>query len=436
MKSSLYNIFFNYEDKIVVYNSLSDNFMVLENILYELLEASIKCNEINEIKNYHDSFYEELKDNGFIIEDNVNELDIIKKISYDTDFNETKYSLTINPTMNCNFKCWYCYESHIKSSKINEETQKKILKLIDNIVDEKRGKLKYFHISWFGGEPLLYFNKTILPLLREVSSKMEKENIHFTTNFTSNGYLLNQNIISDCKRFNTTNFQITLDGHRDRHNKVRFLSKTRGSYDEIVNNIKLCLKNKLRVNARINVSHETLIDLLHVIEDFMDVSTEEKKYLTFSFHEVWQEEKNLHEDISNIVSSFRKKGFKVDYKGEINRAIYNSCYADKLNQATINYNGDIFKCTARDFKSSSKEGVLEEDGTISWNNIYYKRIYKTRFMNKPCLSCKILPICNGGCSQHRIENEGKSYCIYNFDEKKKKEIVKEKFFSRLYSQVE
>lgn len=433
MKSSFYNNFFNFEGKTIGYNSLSDNFLVLEPILYELFEASIKSNKIEELKGYHTDLYSILKEKGFIINNNVDELETIKDISYKTDFNNSRYSLTINPTMNCNFKCWYCYESHVKSSKMHEDTLNKIISFIDNIISQKKEELKHFHISWFGGEPLLYFKRTISPLLANVYPKMKERGIHFTSNFTTNGYLLNQKIIDYCKKYNATRFQITLDGHRERHNKVRFVSKTKGSYDEIVSNIKLCLDNELNVNTRINVSEETLEDLLKVSNDFLDVSEKSKKFLIFSFHEVWQEEKYLHADISEIVSSFREKGFRVDYKGEINRAIYNSCFADKFNQATINYNGDVFKCTARDFKSSSKEGVLQSDGSILWNNKFDKRLYTTRFKNKPCLECKILPICNGGCSQHRIENENKDYCIYDYDESKKMDIVKEKFMSRLYS---
>ena len=37
-------------------------------------------------------------------------------------------------------------------------------------------------------------------------------------------------------------YQITLDGDENEHDKVRFVSKNKGSYREIVNNIKLLLK--------------------------------------------------------------------------------------------------------------------------------------------------------------------------------------------------
>ncbi|MDY3363744.1 radical SAM/SPASM domain-containing protein [Riemerella anatipestifer] len=435
MKASTYNIFFPYEDKIIGYNSISDNFIILEKIIYDLYKASIHENKIKELPKYHETLYNSLLSNGFIVEENRDELKLIKKISYQTDFNEENFELIINPTMNCNFKCWYCYETHIKKSKMSEETVSNIIKYVENILEAKKGKLKNFKLDWFGGEPLLYFNSTITPLLKSIFPKMKENNIYFSSGFTTNGLLINQNILDICKKYNVNLFQITLDGHRDRHNQVRFISKTKGSYDEIVNNIKLCLKNNIFVSVRINISEETIKDLLKIIDDFKDISEIGRKYMEFSFHEVWQEEKNLTVDISQIVDIYRGNGFVCSYKGERSVSIKNSCYADKLNQAVINYNGEVFKCTARDFKSESKEGDLNDKGEIIWNTKYQKRIYDLRFSNKPCLECKILPICNGGCSQHKLEQEGKDYCIFNYDESTKLEIIKQKFYSRLHSAI-
>ena len=79
-----------------------------------------------------------------------------------------------------------------------------------------------------------------------------------------------------------------------------------------------------------------------------------------------------------------------------------------------------------------RESILNSEGTITWNDKFQKRIYDLRFKNKPCLECKILPICNGGCSQHKLEHEGKDYCIFSYDNSAKLEIIKQKFYTRLH----
>ncbi len=432
MKASFYNHFFINNDKVVGYNAISDHFLILEPLLYELFEAGRTEDRIEDLKDIHEDFYNTLVSKGFLVENEQNELKKIIEISDKTDFDDSTYEITINPTMNCNFKCWYCYETHIRKSKIDIQTIKNVVTLIEKVLEEKKTKLKTFQLQWFGGEPLLYFDNTVLPLLEEIYPKFHKSGIQFISGFTTNGLLINQKLLDNCKRLGVRTFQITLDGHRERHNKVRYISKTRGSYDEIISNIKLCLKNRFYVVARINISEETISDLEKILDDFQDLDNIMKEYLNFSFHEVWQEEKDLSVDISDIVDKFRAKNFKSSYLAESNATIYNSCYADKPNHATINYNGDVYKCTARDYLSENKEGILNSTGQIEWNEKYYKRIGDTRFNNKPCLSCKILPICNGGCSQHRLENENQEYCIHDYDEEKKMRVVRDKFASRLH----
>ena len=59
---------------------------------------------------------------------------------------------------------------------------------------------------------------------------------------------------------------------------------------------------------------------------------------------------------------------------------------------------------------------LSEDGELIWENGNLKKRMDAKFKNPPCLKCRIMPLCNGGCSQHAIENSGSDYCIFNGDE--------------------
>ncbi len=427
MKASIYNTFFFHENSFVGYNALQDKFIILVQELYELYNAAIIEKNIPRLKEIHNNFYNHLVENGFIISEEINELEEVKKIVRKNDLeNEEFYQLTINPTMNCNFKCWYCYETHIKVSKMNSQTVDSVVNCVKAILLEKKD-LKKFVLRWFGGEPLLYFDKTVLPILEQVYPLMRNKEINFTSGFTTNGLLINRKMLEECKNNGVNNFQITLDGHRERHNQVRYVSDTRGSYDEIIENIKLCAKEGFSVSVRLNISQETLNNenILFVLEDFKDVDVSLRSKIFFSFHEVWQNEKDLTVDIQDYVNHFRSEGFHTGFKGDMD-FVRNSCYADKKNHATINYNGDLFKCTARDFETKNREGFLDENGNLVWNEKYDVRL-NSKFKNKPCLDCRILPICNGGCSQQALEHIGIDYCVNDFDEIKKTNIVKDKF---------
>ena len=402
---------------------MTNEFILLEKELYDIYKNSLNGRGIKKI---HPKFFSTLKEKGFLIDKEINELeeciDILNVYTNRNDY----YLMTINPTINCNFKCWYCYETHIKESKIKPNIISNIIIFTKKII-ENNSKLEKFYLSWFGGEPLLQYKNGILPIIKGIYNLCKEKDIVLYSNMTTNGLLIKDNMINDFKKYNLNHFQITFDGHRERHNEVRYISNNKGSYDKIVENIKKLLKNEVNVTARINCSKKTFNDLYKIADDFKNISNNDKKYLKFGFYKVWQVEEGLEENLDKYITEFRNLGFKVTSVSL--GGIKSSCYADKKNQALINYNGDVFKCTARDFTKENREGILNDKGEIEWNERYKKRFDK-KYTNKPCLECSIFPICKGGCSQHTLEND-KDYCIHGFDEKKKEKVILDNFLARI-----
>ena len=423
MKASKFNVFFIYEDYNIGFNTFSKEFIMLEEMLFEMYDASFKGGDFNELREVHPDFYNHLVSKNFLVEDSVDEVALVKEASHLIDNDESLFELHINPTMNCNFKCWYCYETHIKDSKMDEVTIVQTEKFIQNVFDNK-SKLQRFHLSWFGGEPLLYFNKVMVPILKSTYNLANNRGIGFNSAMTTNGLLINDEVIDICKQYGLDFFQITLDGNREQHDKVRFISEGRGSYDKIVSNIFDIAKAKLTALVRINIAVDTLKGLKDIVHDFEALEPEHRQYVSFDLHKVWQVEVDLDHEIREARKYFQEHGFRAG-RGTYDTVI-NSCYGDHKNHATINYNGEVFKCTARDFTTDNSEGKLDEYGTINWNEKLEKRL-NSKFKNKPCLECRILPICGGGCTQQAIEHEGVDYCVFDFDENKKVELVRSRF---------
>jgi uncharacterized protein len=427
MKISRYNVFLPYEDKYVGFNTYRREYIILEPVLYEMYDASCKMGSFEELKEVHIEFYEFLYSKGFLVEESTDELQLVKDLSYRMDNDDSLFELHINPTMNCNFKCWYCYETHIKDSKMNEETIAQTLRFIERVFAEKK-QLQRFLLSWFGGEPLLYFNKVVIPILKSAHAMAQEKGIAFSSSMTTNALLLNQDVISNGLQHNLNFYQITLDGNKERHDKVRFISEGRGSYDAIVANIILAARNQVQVLIRINCSVETLPGLHEIAADFYHMEEQDKAFIQFDFHKVWQVGEDIDDPINNARMHYRKLGYKV-VSGTFDTVI-DSCYGDHRNHATINYNGEVFKCTARDFTTSNSEGLLNEDGAIDWNYKLEKRL-NSKFKNKPCLECFLLPLCGGGCTQQAIEHEGVDYCVHDFDENKKKKLIFNRFIESI-----
>lgn len=428
MKFSQFNSIVPYSEKFALYNSFSQKAIFLDETLKDILHAAINEN-IDELKDVHPTFYDYLIKQAFIIENDIDEIDKVKRLSKSYDENTDSFILTINPSMNCNFKCWYCYETHVKNSRLSPDMIKRINTFI-NKTASKEG-MKYFPMSFFGGEPLLYFKKEVIPIIDTYVEACKVNGLTPHIFFTTNAYLINDEFVAYFKSKNITcGLQITLDGYKEKHDLVRFVSAKKGSYEEIIENIKLLISNQFFVRLRINYTDKNIDGTYQIAKEFDDIPNDIKQnYLLMDYHRVWQNDKidNTFMVVDENISKVEEVGIKVTSTYSPNN-VKDSCYADKRNSAVINYNGDIFKCTARDFTTVKRAGYLSDDGTLVWENNYLERRMNAKFNNKPCLSCKIMPLCNGGCSQHALEHleSGQDYCVHHGDENEKMRIVKTK----------
>jgi uncharacterized protein len=304
------------------------------------------------------------------------------------------------------------------------------INLFINKTADREG-MKLFNLSFFGGEPLLYFKKEVIPIIDTYVEACRKNGLTPQVFFTTNGYLINEELIAYFKNKSIhCGFQITLDGYKEQHDQVRYVSANKGSYEEIIKNIKLVIVNNFTVRLRVNYTDKNIAGTYQIANEFNDIPREIKqRNLLMDYQRVWQDDKidNTFDIVDENINKIVAAGVNVTSTYSPDN-VKRSCYADKRNSAVINYNGDLFKCTARDFTTVKRAGYLSEEGNLVWENDYLERRMNAKFNNKPCLTCKIMPLCNGGCSQHALEHleSGRDYCVHHGDENKKMQIVKTK----------
>ena len=410
MKQSIFNSRVKITDSTdLLYNAYSDRFM--------LIRKEVPVSIDDNCKNYSD-----FEKGGFIVEDNVDEIEAVKKLSEKEDFRKDVFMLIVNPTLNCNFSCWYCYEQKNIVSEMKETTLSSLKSLIDNICD----KYETLHLSFFGGEPLLKFSKIVKPLMDYAEKVCDETQCNLYFSFTTNGSIITSQMIEYFVGKNIL-FQITVDGGKTTHDNTRGFKNGKGSYDIILKNVCNLLKHHHRVILRINYTDKNINAVGNIIDDIIpNISDSEKDYLQIALHQVWQ---NSNIDLSKIVSNQKAKllsaGFDVSLPLFDN--VRNSCYGDKVNSVVVNYNGDLFKCTAVDFINTKREGYLDKDGKLVWEDDSLNKRMRIKFTNKPCLNCRILPICNGACSQKHFYSEGHDFCVLGFSEEKKDKAILDKF---------
>lgn len=423
MKYSIYNSFIilNAQHSLL-YNALSDKFLILNADLVNKYQSF----EIKEISVHTtDSFYQRLIQEKFLVEAEKNETDLLREMTARIDNDTSTYTLIVNPTLDCNFKCWYCYEHHIPQSIMHKEVLIALKKHIGNMLERK--EIKTIALSFFGGEPLLAFEENVIPLINYTQSLCQERGIQLQISFTTNGYLLTDERIKKLEKYPLSYFQITLDGNRDTHNKVRKTPDGNGSYDVIQTHVRRLLERHIHVTLRINYTAQNIKGCTSIADDLSTINDNEKPYLTINLQQVWQDHKN---NVDNEVRTLKKIFHSYGLRATVSLPdhVRAACYADKRNGCVINYNGDVFKCTARDFKPQKRYGSLQADGTIAWEGDIRERHMHTAFANETCLNCRIAPLCKGGCAQTRMDYEGKkNYCLYDQNEKAKDKVILDRF---------
>ncbi len=408
MKESYYNFYIPQESIILLYNSLSKSYMAVKKEKFNNFLKNGRL-QLNNLKKADENLYKTLSRNGYIVDDNIDECELYENIYTQSRYSKSRYELCINPTLDCNLKCWYCYENHVKKSKMSNDIIERVLLNIEN--KYKSEPFKVLSLAFFGGEPFLQ-PKIIIQLLKKVKLLQTEYDFKLFVNFTTNATVI-PNLLLDELKNETVSFQITLDGNAAQHDKIRCRKNAKvqiGTYKQIINNIKRInqLKN-CNITVRINFTAETFNGLETVVDDLKEC---DRKRLVFALHRVWQDKSPINKKaIISFINYARKNLFRVNYM-LFQDYSSSGCYANRYNQAVINYNGDVFKCTARSFATKDREGYLDDFGNIVWNTQKFLDRMNVRLQSS-CRSCKLLPACSGICSQQRLENPNTELCILN-----------------------
>ena len=141
-------------------------------------------------------------------------------------------ALGLHVAHDCNLSCTYCFagegEYHGPRGLMSYETGKRALDfLIEN--SSTRHNLE---VDFFGGEPLMNWD-VVKKLVAYGRAQEEKYNKKFRFTVTTNGVLLDDEIIDFCNR-EMGNVVLSLDGRKAVNDRMRSSRNGKGSYDLIV----------------------------------------------------------------------------------------------------------------------------------------------------------------------------------------------------------
>lgn len=69
-----------------------------------------------------------------LINRDKNEVEMLKFQNHRTRFDDSNLTLTIAPTMECNFACPYCFEEGVRYRRMDKEIENQVVKIVKKIM--------------------------------------------------------------------------------------------------------------------------------------------------------------------------------------------------------------------------------------------------------------------------------------------------------------
>jgi len=415
------------DDNTLLLNALSGAIDIVDNKTKDTILAIQKTKRTNEAD---EELINTLVRRGYLFESEEKETDFLCKQRkvYNT-LTDNKISFVICPTMACNLRCTYCFESEEVrcNSKIMTDTQiENIFKHVKKISLERRPR--HAVIELFGGEPLLPATREINEKIFEFARKNEME-----ITVISNGTHINTYKELILKYKDILNFQITIDSIRDIHDKRRVRIDKSGTFDIICDGIDILLEIGARTNVRVNVDRENVETLRDFVE-FIKSRGWNKKNDIFRCdiapvtdhhasnnldnlmpeHQIVKKALEQFPDYDPSNSFFKLAMFRV--LGHLNKSLnlnwkadsyynFHYCEANILQFYVFTPDGYIYACPEAVGDPKLSIGRYDENIELipekvnSWEGRDVFRIPR-------CRDCKIAPFCGGGCAYAAIKVNG------------------------------
>jgi uncharacterized protein len=357
-----------------------------------------------------------LTERGYLVPMDADELRRVQYAFGKENHRTDRLELILLPSEDCNFRCTYCYESFRRGT-MRPEVREGIKKLV-----ESRAKsLDQLTVGWFGGEPLYGMEAIdeLAPFFAEIS---EREGIDYFSHMTTNAYLLTEEVVDRLLSWRITDFQITLDGLPEDHDRHRPRRDGGSTFQTIYDNLAKMAErdDEFSVVIRVNFAQSNVPGLEKFL-DLLQARFRDDDRFTVSFHAVgrWGGDNDANLDVCGtgeaqavrmkMKAAARSLGLRVTSGWRPGAALGTQvCYAVRPYNFIIGAHGDLMKCTVDlDKKDRNLVGKLLPDGTLDldvdkmalWTEPAFER-------DSGCQSCHMLPACQGvHCPQIRMDTK-------------------------------
>ncbi|MFY9824037.1 MAG: radical SAM protein [Thermoanaerobaculia bacterium] len=347
----------------------------------------------------------------FLIPESFDELEHLKVKNRLSRFGGPGLALVIAPTLRCNFACDYCYVD-LNAGKMSLVDRDKLKKFFARRLPHNSTT----SIVWTGGDPSLAMD-VVEDLSGSFHASCEKKNCRYEASLITNGYLLDADMRAALHRSRVSFLQVSFDGSEEFHDLTRHLPNKTPTYQRVMKNVAESCE-EFTIYMRINVdrrNHAAVPDLLADIESrglkqkvhvyfahVDDVNENSSGYgpNCLTVQEYARVEEGLLRDASEA-------GFQLGGR-VLTEPVNTFCGANSSNYYVVDSKANLLKCY-HDLGNAERNGVghlgSEGEEIITNPQNLVKWMGWDPFEIEECRTCKVLPLCMGGCS-HKIMNSG------------------------------
>lgn len=421
-KSSQFNTFINVNDGCVIRNLFSNEYLYVKKSEIEI---------INRLCSNEDIFLDPAILNiliklGMVVEKNVIEYKKVDEYREKIATSNDRLDITIMPTLDCNFKCAYCFENE-RTKYMTHESAEALVKYFDSSFK----KYKSVYIQWFGGEPLLC--KDMINYIMSNAIRIAKrEKLALISGITTNGYELNLETYKMLCENRITWIQLSVDGMKETHNSQRPHKSDLDSYTKIITNLKNirdCVPSGIcKIYFRVTISKSILNEIDNILMFYKNEFSSDKRFM-LSLQPVmdWGGERidnmmselpNVKDTVDCLMKASKLGLMPIGHHTQASSGLI--CEAVRKNGFVIDPHMDVYKCPMamyskeKDDLYRGKVGYISMQGNIIINDNYNLEWMKGGpYKGEICHRCTYYAICHGNVTcaySSKFCNEQKNLC--------------------------
>jgi uncharacterized protein len=315
--------------------------------------------------------------------------------------------LVLPLTARCNMQCTYCYQvihgdfQGDRAVDVGDWTADRI-EALGRFVGYRLAEDGYeaVQVRWYGGEPLLRLD-LMETIGTRIAAETKKAGRRLHGMVVTNGVRLTPRAIEVLRRFAVDRLEISLDGPRQTHDRLRPLRTGRSTYDLVLAAIERAADEFREVVFRVNVHTTNAEAIAGWLEEIAPRARRSNIWLKFKLVEGDRANTLDYPAFAALTLRYRLVCRRLGLRVLQGALTTETCPAIRKNYYIVQPDMRVYKCP-QNLGSEDHVGSVAADGAFhpTWRLAHWTGFHVAK--SPGCDTCAHLPHCHGGCPYNQV----------------------------------